>query len=274
MSARSRAFRRLVGKLGRPAPALVFRFMDLLAFVVRRGLSARQVREIFSALPPDRIRSVVRNSHRVKMRDIGLRALLEFKAALRPELVIIDPAVEQLQGPLIVGFFHDASRVAIRELSERIPGEVLALGRGGNISSQAGRATGYHVGPTVLNRAAAFRRSLRHLQGGGVVLLALDAWRTSGVVAPLLGKRIELARGPFALARMTGTRIVPVSSRWEGDKIAILIGEPIEPADSEAEMAAGVARYLERVLLESPEQLSVRTALKIRHAAGHRGYRL
>ena len=92
---------------------------------------------------------------------------------------------------------------------ERLPGPVLLLRQG----SPYAPTPPVHLETTEgdgQRRAAAFRRALVHLSAGGFVVVALDVVPGPGFRVPCLGRTIELARGPFAMARLTGAR----SCRW------------------------------------------------------------
>jgi hypothetical protein len=88
-------------------------------------------------------------------------------------------------------------------------------------------------------------------RGGGYDAATLEA--------PMLGTTISLARGPFALARITHTAIVPLAARQAGRRIAISTGDPIAPDVGEQAMAVAAAAWLEGYLREFPGEISLRT---------------
>jgi hypothetical protein len=113
-----------------------------------------------------------------------------------------------------------------------------------------------------------------HLRGGGFVFTTLDGgYREGGydaatVEAPMLGGTISLARGGFALARMSGTPIMPMAARGSGRKVTITCGNPIPPALGEDAMAAAAARWLGGYLREYPGEVSLRTLEVLRPPPG------
>ena len=111
------------------------------------------------------------------------------------------------------------------------------------------------------DRSAAFRRALRRLEQGGVVLVTADA-RDVSATAPVscFGRARTMARGPFALARLSGAPLVPLAPRLDGDRLVRLaIGPPLIGEGTgqalETSLAAGAAAWLEAFLRHSPEQL-------------------
>src|SRR5204862_7323569 len=116
-------------------------------------------------------------------------------------------------------------------------------------------------------RARALQQAIGTLRAGGFVYLAMDGFGEQGydaatVEAPLLGGSVELARGGPALARMTGTPLVPMGARWRGTRAEIVCGTPIPGSSDEQAMAAATAAWLESYLLERPGEISQR-ALEI-----------
>jgi hypothetical protein len=114
-------------------------------------------------------------------------------------------------------------------------------------------------------RALAFFRALERLRAGEFVVMALDPEQAFRLPAPCLGGTLQLARGPFALARIAGVPIVPVIPRWVGMHVELTVGEPFtaEAQDGSADgheraLAESAGRWLERYLLEHPEELSRR----------------
>jgi hypothetical protein len=111
------------------------------------------------------------------------------------------------------------------------------------------------------DRSAAFRRAVRRLEQGGVVLVAADVRDVSATApVPCFGRARTMARGPFALARLTGAPLVPLAPRLDGDRVVrVAIGAPLigeGAADAlETSLAAGAAAWLEAFVRGSPGQL-------------------
>jgi hypothetical protein len=113
-------------------------------------------------------------------------------------------------------------------------------------------------------RRAAFRQAIARLRAGGSVLLPLDV-RDAGQTAPApcFGRARPMARGPFALARLTGAAVVPLAARLDADRrVRVAIGSPLTGAGDigdarafEDALAVGAAAWLEAFLRASPAQL-------------------
>ncbi len=120
------------------------------------------------------------------------------------------------------------------------------------------------TGTSMAMRRQVARRATRHLDAGGVVALAVDVpdvSLTAGVRC--LGRTVQFARGPFALARMTGADIAPIVPRWSADhRILLDVGAPLfadgDDEDAfESRAAARAAGWLEQYVLARPAQLWV-----------------
>lgn len=121
-------------------------------------------------------------------------------------------------------------------------------------------------------RAAAFAKGLSRLREGGIVLMAADArgFATTAPV-PFFGRAVAPARGPFALARMTGVPVVPVVTRYTPDgKITLILGNPSAPdgteADVETALAATAMAWLESYVRRHPGELWLGTLRWLREA--------
>jgi hypothetical protein len=170
--------------------------------------------------------------------------------------------LSELRPPLILGFFHVGAMQALGAAIERLPGPVLLMRQGSPytptppVSLETTEGDGQR-------RAAAFRRALSYLSHGGFVVVALDVVPGPGYRVPCLGRRVELARGPFAMARLTGAPLVPLVARWRRSGVEVEVGEPLakgpetEPDAWERALAASAAGWLERYLLESPAELGL-----------------
>jgi hypothetical protein len=90
------------------------------------------------------------------------------------------------------------------------------------------------------------------------VVVALDIVPGPGFRVPFLSRSIQLARGPFALARIAGAPVRPLVARWRGGGVEVEAGEALAaPASEEEALAGEAARWLERYLLESPAELGL-----------------
>jgi len=161
-------------------------------------------------------------------------------------------AVPSLEPPVIVAGFHLGPIPALGILLERLPGETLVVHLSG--PPRPG-LTMRPVGGDRWGRAADFRQAIDTLRAGGSVFLLVDANELPATVEiELFGQRTGLARGAFALSRMTGAPVVPVAPRWRGSRVEILAGDPIGPGE-EGEMAAVAARWLEEFIRANPQEI-------------------
>ncbi|HEV7507991.1 MAG TPA: hypothetical protein VGS07_24115 [Thermoanaerobaculia bacterium] len=229
----------------------------------RRWPSPEQVRALFPHL--DR-RSAERVSRKIGGFEARNRLLIAslHRTGLDQVRPLIRPCrrLSELRPPLVLGFFHVGCPQALAAAIERLSAPVLLVRQGSPYAP---------IPPVILattegdgqRRAAIFRRSLSHLAGGGFVIVALDVVPGRGFRVPFLGRTIELARGPFALARLAGVPLVPVVARWRRSGIEVEVGEAVagglatDPKGMERDLAASAAGWLERYLQESPAELGL-----------------
>jgi hypothetical protein len=179
-------------------------------------------------------------------------------APVRP--LVRAPAVfADLRPPMILGFFHVGPVQALTAAVERLPGPVLIL-RLGLLSLPEPPVAVLSIEGDGQRRAAALRRAIAHLSAGGFVVLAFDAAPVPGLGATCLGHTLDVARGPLALARLTGAPLRPMVARWRRNWVEIEVGEELAAAKEEileSALAAAAARWLERYLLDSPGELGL-----------------
>jgi hypothetical protein len=239
------------------------------AYSVTRQL-ARLSEPLGSGVPEEAIATLLPHLDQAGLRSARKRAWSNFllgealdaaTTALGPRPVypeiVSDPALAELQPPVILVFAHVGPYRAVGAALAELPGDVLALDRGG-----VGPTPGITVtdaGDDEWGRARAFHRAVAMLRSGASVLLAIDGYEASTLEVPMLGGVITLARGPFALARMTGAPIVPIAARWRGSSAEIACGDLIPPNASERVTAAATAAWLERYLRRFPGEISATT---------------
>ena len=174
-------------------------------------------------------------------------------------------ALTDLRPPRILGTFHVGALHALGPALERLPGPVLALRQSQLYAPSPPLEIAATEGDDQL-RAAAFHRALDHLKRGGFVALTLDMPQGPGLRAPCLGRELTLARGPFALARITGAPLAPIVARWRGGGIEVELGDALAADSSaaaagplawESALAAAAALWLERYLLASPSEIGL-----------------
>lgn len=187
-------------------------------------------------------------------------------SSVRPLVATSAEVFAPLRPPLLLGMFHTGAIQALNVAVERLPGRVLVLRQGALYPPVPPVAVESTDGDGQ-RRAAAFRRALLHLKEGGFVVLALDGVQGPGLPVSCLGHSLELARGPFALARLTGAPLRPLVARWERGRIGIVVGDELradlpavsgrEAPEWEGAFAVASARWLERYLESSPVELGL-----------------
>jgi lauroyl/myristoyl acyltransferase len=236
----------------------VTRRLARLSEPIGSGVSEEQIAALFPDLDPAGVRSARKRAWSNFLLGEALNAALTGpgRRPVYPEIVS-DPVLAELQPPMVLVFAHAGPFHALGAALNRLRGEVLAFNRG---------AVGPTPGITVIaagddewGRARVFQRALTTLRSGGFVVLAIDGYEASTLEVPLLGGVISLARGPFALARMTGAPIVPVAARWRGSCAEVECGDPITPDESEQVMAAATGAWLEGYLRRFPGEISSTT---------------
>lgn len=226
--------------------------------ISRRWPSPEEIRQLFPTLHPDTAARVAWKIGGVEARNRAAAASIRRAGfqALRP-LVRIPESFATLRPPLVLGTFHVGAVQALGPALEGLPGPVLVLRQGllhplrppVEIASTEGDAQ---------QRAAIFQRALTHLGDGGFVVLTLDVAPGPGLRVPCLGRTLEMARGPFALARLAGVPLVPLVARWRQGGVEVLTGEALDPAaPGEEALATAAAGWLERHLRDAPEELGL-----------------
>lgn len=218
----------------------------------RRWPDPEQVRILFPALPPS---EAARVAWKIAALEARNRLLVECIRRGALPSVEVPEAFATLRPPLLLGTFHIGAIHALGPALGKLSGPVLAL--------RQGRL--YEPGPTVevvstegdeQTRAAVFLRALTHLRAGGFVVTALDVIPGPRLATSCLGRTLELARGPFALARLAGVPIVPLVARWQRGGVQVAVGEALTSSE-ETGLAAAAALWLESYLLESPGELGL-----------------
>ncbi|HWW59819.1 MAG TPA: hypothetical protein VN181_00500, partial [Thermoanaerobaculia bacterium] len=167
-----------------------------------------------------------------------------------------DAALEAIAPPAIFGLFHVGAIHVLGAALERLRAPMLALRQGDLYTPRPPHEIATTQG-TEQQRAAAFHRALRHLQRGGFVAIALDIVPASQIDVRCFGRPFTLARGAFALSRITGAPVIPLAGRWTRDCVDVVAGDPLPRSHSEQELADAAAAWLERYLLDAPAELTL-----------------
>lgn len=177
-------------------------------------------------------------------------------------LISVTPSFRAMQGPLILASFHVGAIHALGLALELLGAPVLAF-RHGTLHRPRAPLQIETTKGNEQQRAAAFHRALLHLTRGGFVMLALDVVPGASVEAVCLGRSLRLARGAFALSRMTGAPIVPFAGRWTREDVRIVVDGALHQSEVgnaeavEKSLAMAAANWLERYLIESPSEITL-----------------
>lgn len=157
-----------------------------------------------------------------------------------------------VRSPTVLATVHLGPMEAAGLLLGDLDGPVLAFTAG--MPSRPGIRTVDASGGE-WSRTAGMLEAVRCLRAGGSVFLAVDAGESNARVdIPLLGRKLSIASGGFALARLSGAPLVPVATRWRDRRIEIEPGPRISAA-SDQEMGAALAAWLEQFVLVHPVDL-------------------
>ena len=252
----------VLGWLATFSPRLAFFVCDVLAAllsIASRRHTRATLRSLFPDLPRQDAGHTLRRIWRTYARTLLLGGWIR-SAGRAPiqRLVRENEAVRKLRPPMIVSTFHIGPTLGLGVLSERMQGETLLLrGTQFPVDGHARQNVNLIEGDDQ-QRAATFHRAIERLRQNGFVVLALDPHEAPRIAAPFLGRTLQLARGPFAMARIARVPIVPLVARWAGNEIELIVGEPLPILDDEQALATAAAQWLENYLRESPGELSGR----------------
>jgi lauroyl/myristoyl acyltransferase len=256
-----RALRLVAGRLPHAGFALA-RGLAWLTQPLGRGIPEREIHALVPELDPARLRAARRRTWSNFLMAEALDAALERPGSRSPHPRVVPTPAADLRPPAIIASFHIGPFPAIAAVLEQLDGEVLAVHRG-RFAPRPG-VTLVRIGESEWERARIFHRAVQALRSGGFVYTALDGYGDDGYDAatlevPMLGGTVSLARGGFALARITGAPLVPMVARWRGTRVEITSGDPIEPGRTEVATAAATASWIEGYLREYPGEIHPRT---------------
>ena len=231
-------------------------------------LHGPRVDELQALFPKSDRNSLRRLAPRVTELEFRNRVILESVrrrglAALAP-LTVADVSWRKVSPPAILVSFHMGALYALPAALSALEAPALVIREGPFYEPPPGHAVAFTRGG-VEQRAGVLADAVRQLRGHGFVVLAVD--RPGGAPTDpvaCLGRLVEFRRGAFALSRITGAPIVPVTARWEsGRRIRVVahapLARPLASADDargfEGELARAAAVWLDAYLSASPDQL-------------------
>lgn len=216
--------------------------------VTRRWPSVAELRELFPLLDMRAAARVAADisalyeRNRVLVRCVRQHDLDSVRA-------LVGDLAPAIRGPHILVTFHVGAVHALWPALERLGTPVLAFRFGQLFTPRPPLQIESTKGDDQA-RAAALHRGTRHLQDGGIVVMALDMPVSGAIATQCLGHMLPMAPGPFALARWTGAPITPLTARWTRRGIQVRTGTAAATPDD-------AAAWLERYLLESPAELTL-----------------
>lgn len=244
----------------RLAPRAVLRIADALAPLVFAPMSSARLADLFRELAPDVARNVIARGQRFAMRNLVLaeNVRLEKDYQTVRRIALPNERLATLPHPTILGTFHLGALPAIGVALEQLPGRVLVIRATPKLANARPNLVIEVTRGDDQHRARVFHRAIQFLGAGDFVFVPLDPEESTRIAAPFRGRTLQLARGPFALSRITGAPIQPMIARWTGTKIEFVIGDPLPPSSDESALAAAAASWLERYLEQHPLDISDR----------------
>jgi lauroyl/myristoyl acyltransferase len=182
--------------------------------------------------------------------------------------------------PAILGFMHSGPLLAISATLHRldIPALVITWTRHhqGKTSLEVRRICG-----TEASHRSVLKRAVDKLRGGGIVLWSLDSPGKARLRVQFFGRERVFARGPFAAARLTGARLIPITAEWAGaGHMEVRVGEPLHPSRQSSRpsdhsreealaidnaIAAEAAAWFEGYFRGCPERMSLDMLRRLLH---------
>jgi lauroyl/myristoyl acyltransferase len=252
--------------LARARPRFAYAVAHALVVLTRPfgfGIEDGVLAATFPGLSPGERRAARRRSWEHYLKGEVLEAAMAARGDASPyPRVVPNPALDALRLPVVLVGFHVGPYQALAAVLSARPSDGLAVERGGRFGVREHFEL-IRGGNDEAERARTFRRALERVRSGGWFFANLDAldpderWPVATIDAPLLGGVMRLARGPFAVARLSGAPIVPLAARWRGTAIEVEVGAPVQPGIGEEGMARAVAAWLDAYLRERPGEVSV-----------------
>lgn len=235
--------------------------------LTRRWPAGHEVAALFPDISNSRVLQTAAAIGALEERNaVFVRSVRRAGIASMRTLVTISDAMGNLEGPGIFVTFHLGAIQTTAVALEAIGKPALAFRHGVLFEARPPVEHATSKGDAQ-RRANEFIRALHYLKRGGFVMMALDAAPGTTIATECLGRPLALARGAFALARMTGAPIIPLTVRWTPQGAHAVIDAPLLPAEApvgaldiaslELALAQAAARWLERYLRDSPQELTL-----------------
>lgn len=249
---------RALGLLGRRSPHLALAIADLAGRFTApfRRHSPRRLRQLFPHLTAGQASRLMRD---ILAKELRSQVIASFDGPALAAICRFGPQLEAIERPFILATFHIGPMLAIGQLlaTEEADDRHIVRAYGGELQG-----------------AREFHRGLMAVKRNGIAGVLLDPRRASMISVPFFDDHIDLARGAFALSRLSATPILPSLFVWRGREIHLVLGERIpvdggatteEALENERTAAAAVARWLEQYLRGSLEDLGLRVLSPLRY---------
>jgi hypothetical protein len=276
---RTRAFRlaaRLFDGLGVVSPVAALRLAGLVGREANRwsryGPSPADIQALLPGFSLARAARVARSASSGTMQRRALGRLIRQRGfdpvapLVRPDAIAALERLSLDSRPAILVMVHagPVQAVALALHALRIPALVVRVDSEYPLPAplQAEHTTGEST-----QGAYVFTRALDHLRGSAPVVMVPDNAAGATIRVACLGRPVDFARGPFALARLSGAPVVPLCWRWDrpGVRMTLARGEMLAPesapglsaGECERRLAAGAADWFTRHFTANPDDLSV-----------------
>ena len=220
-------------------------------FLSGRWPAAREVAALFGTGPLASRRIALRIAsreacHRLVIRRCEGRPLAPFAPVVRWR----DPAAAAALAPPRILITAHIGALHLLPLAMDTLARPRTVLRWSQIHEPADGERNAHVEGGLGRRAQALLDAAAELRAGGFVSTTVDGGFGAARPVEVLGRKLDLGMGGFALAGWTGAGIVPVAALWEGTEVVCELGDPLS-GPSEA------ARWLEDLLRRRPGQISL-----------------
>jgi hypothetical protein len=161
-----------------------------------------------------------------------------------------DLSPKGLDAPMVLAGAHIAEFQGLGVLVDHLQGPRLILATERGISRRGFSVISLVEEGPILS----LKSGVDTLRAGGYVLILADGRSGSRIQVDVCGRRIDIGRGSFAMARLASAPMLPVIARWKGRSIEICAGDLIPPSN-ESEMVVSYVRWLEGHLAEQHDEV-------------------
>lgn len=251
---------RCLGALAGRAPRVAYGVTSVVAALsqpFRRTVARDDLASLFPHLSEKDLDAALRHNWRSQLLSRTLKEGVYRRGAAAVTGIVTQPPFDDLRPPAILATVHLGPLHAIASVVEALAIGTLSF----RLETDAAGANNAIIAETnddEMTRAAAFYNAVRALRAGQFALVTLEPDQGAHIEVALFGRTMRFARGPFALARVTGAPLIPLVARWTGRRVEIIRGETIAAFPDESVSAAAAAAWLEQYLGEHPEEMKER----------------